>query len=54
MQQFARPEYVWIRETELPHNPSGKVLKNELRKEVKERIDAAGGYVAANERESKL
>lgn len=31
------PSYVWIRDEDLPRNPSGKVLKKVLKEEVKAR-----------------
>ncbi|KAI3629198.1 hypothetical protein CBS9595_000270 [Malassezia furfur] len=36
----AVPEYVWVRAEPLPRNPTGKVLKTELRDAVRARVDA--------------
>lgn len=45
--QYAVPEHIWIRSEPLERNPTGKILKVELRKQVKEMVEKSW-------RESKL
>lgn len=59
--KYAVPEYFWIRRDELPHNPNGKVLRNEVKKQVLDRIKEqdwsgkdTGSAGGGGKREAKL